>query len=320
MRTLSFTLAFSLFILGLQGAWAAPKYPFVVETHGRVLWSNKNDDEGKLKPKQVLIEKATLETEAKSTVVVQIDAHRRVTLSPNSRIEMPSISWETGEAPVILLKFGQIRWREEAGKKYNIALRSDLFEFLTPVGDFVFNYDPKKALAEVKAIQGTMEFSAMNAEDVALVTAGQKVSFQGVREGDEIVYDVLLKGKKIPRGKLSAVDAFTADEKKLYSEAEAKKEAAAVRKKEAAEAKAKERVRGADEICEKPFAKLNQCAWTCENNPKNEKKVCRLEQPEVRCVRRRCNANGEWAEAAEVPGEKAKSLCGIQPNVKACDY
>jgi hypothetical protein len=304
----------------MGAALAAPKYPVVTELQGKVRWTDKDGKDGKLKAKHVLIEKAALETGEKSEVAVRLDEHRELRLLPNSRMEFPSISWETGDTPVVVLKYGSIRWREEVGKKYNIALRSDLFEFISPVADVVLTYDPKTALAEAKVIKGSMEFSAMNAEDSALVTAGQKVQFQGVRENDEIVYDVLLKGKKIPRGKLGLVQPFSAEEKNLYSEVRLKKEKEVRLKKEAAERKALEKPRDKDAICSGPDARLNQCAWVCENNPKKEKKTCRLELAEVQCVRQRCNANGEWAEATEVPKDKAGSLCGVRPLVKECDY
>lgn len=324
MRTSRFVLV--AVTLGLCGVWlgetgvAAPKYPFVLEMTGKVSWTNKLDEEGKLKPKQVLIEKASLQTADKSQVVVQLDAYRQMRILPNSQIRLPAISWETGEAPLVELRSGSLRWREEPGKKHNIVLRSELFEFLSPEGDYIFSYDPKKALAEVKVIAGRMEFSAMNGEDVALVTAGQKVSFQGVREGDEIVYDVLLKGKKIPRGKLGLVEELSAEEKKRYSSAQEKKEEAQRRQKIAAQKKAQEQARDPKDICERPYGKLNQCAWECLNNPRKEKKRCRLEDPKVQCVRKRCNANGEWAEETPIRGEKAQNICSAQPQVRECDY
>lgn len=316
MRTLSFTLCFVFSMFAV----AAPKYPLVTEIQGKVRWIDKDGNDGKLKAKNVLIEKAALETGEKSEVVVQVDDHRTLRVLPNSRVEFPSISWETGDAPLIVLKHGSIRWREVSGKKYNIALSSELFQFISPVGDVVLSYDPKAALVEVKVLQGSMEFSAMNAEDSALVTANQKVQFLGVRENDEIVYDVLLKGKKIPRGKLGMVQPFSEADKAQYSEARLKKEADVRHKKEVAAKKALEKPRDKDAICSAPDARLNQCAWVCENNPKKEKKSCRVDVAGVQCLRKRCNANGEWAEATEVPKEKAGTLCGVQPLVKECDY
>jgi len=160
----------------------------------------------------------------------------------------------------------------------------------------------------------------MKAENSALVGAGQKVQFQGVLENNEIVYDILLKGKKIPRGKLGLVQAFSEQEKSLYSEARLKKEAEVRHKKAVAAKRALEKPRDKDAVCAGPEARLNQCAWICENNPKKEKKSCRLELAEVKCLRKRCNANGEWAESTEVQKEKAAGLCGVHPLVKECDY
>jgi hypothetical protein len=318
MRTLS--IALCLLFGGAVAAKAAPQYPKVAEVQGVVRWTDKDGKETPAKNKQVLIEKAALQTGDKSQVLVEVDAFRQIRLYPNSRLEIPSISWETGEAPVLLLKSGRFRWKDTHIKAYNVALRSDLFEFLGPPGDFVFTYEPKTAVAEAKALEGSMEFSAMNAEDVALVTAGQKVQFQGVREGDEIVYDVLLKGKKIPRGKLGLVQPLTAEEKKLYSAAREKKADQARHQKEMAEKKAKQTPKDPQAICVSPPARLNHCAWICENNPKKEKKLCRLEKAEVRCLRKRCNANGEWSEETEVAKDKASGLCSAQPLVKECDY
>jgi len=322
MKTLSSTLAFAALILLSSLAEAAPKYPFVVEIKGKVKWTNRDDEEGKLKVQQVLIEKAGLQTEAQSQVLIQIDAHRQVRLLENSQLAFPSMSWETGEAPVVILKSGSMRWKEEAGKTYNIALRSDLFEFLSPQGDFIFTYDPKKAWADAKVIAGQMEFSALNGEDAALVTAGQKVSFQGVKEGDEIVYDVLLKGKKIPRGKLGLVEAMSEEDKKIFLPPVVKKASTPKKKKSEKEREPQQPDSPKDpgDICQSPNAKFNQCAWVCEGNPKGEKKVCRLEKPEVSCVRKRCNANGEWAESTPLSKEKAAGMCGAKPLVKACDY
>ena len=70
------------------------------------------------------------------------------------------------------------------------------------------------------------------------------------------------------------------------------------------------------QICEKPLAELNQCQWSCEDNPKKSK-TCAVENG-AKCVRSRCNANGQWAEAYELPNDKNR--CGLKPVVDACDY
>ncbi|MBK9322793.1 MAG: hypothetical protein IPM97_07590 [Bdellovibrionaceae bacterium] len=317
MKTLSVALSF-IFFGGV--ALAAPKYPFVVEVVGKVKWTDRDGKLAVLKNKQVLIEKASFETEENGQVLIQVDAQRKLRLYGGGSIEIPAISWETGEAPVVLLKYGRMRWQEGPEKTYNVSLRSDVFEFLSPVGDFVFSFDPKAALAEVKVILGSMSFSAMNAEDVALVGTGQKCSFQGVLDGGQIVYDILLKGKKIPQGKLGLVQPLSSEEKEMYSLAPLKKKIKKTEAKTSIKKAVDEGNGNTLAICKSPNGNLNQCSWTCEGNPKKEKKSCLFEKPEVRCVRRRCNANGEWSEASEVSKEKGMGLCRSQPLVRECDY
>ena len=311
MKRLSLTLTLCLISVC---AIAVPKFPVVLSVDGKVRWFDKDGKLAPLKPKQVLIEKAVIETEAKSEVSIEIDPFRKIRIFGLSRVELPAISWETGEVSAILLKQGSMRW-QESKRIYNLALSSEVFEFLSPTGDFVFRYEPLTATAEVLAIVGSMEFSASNAEDVALLTSGQKVKFTGVREGDEVVYDILLKGKKIPRGKLGLVQTQSPTEKQTYSlEKEKKVAAAAAKQKSLAEQKAKAKAVDLEAICQSPSGRLDQCAWSCANNPKKEKKICRLDLPEVRCVRTRCNANGIWGEPTP------STDCAVNPNVKACDY
>lgn len=290
-----------------------PKYPLILAVDGKATWSDKEGKKLPAKARQMLIEKATIETDAKSEVLIEIDPHRKLRLYGSTRVDFPAISWETGEVSAIILKKGRIRW-QESKRTYNLALTSDVFQFLSPTGDFVFEYVPETATAEVWAIAGTMEFSAMNAEDVALVSENQKVTFTGVREGDEVVYDILLKGKKIPRGKLGLVQSMTAGEKQTYSKAKEKKSADAAKAKALAEQKSKAKPADPEAICQNPSAQLDQCVWKCENNPKKEKKTCRMDMPEVHCVRTRCNANGVWSEPT------SSTACGAEAIVKACDY
>lgn len=74
------------------------------------------------------------------------------------------------------------------------------------------------------------------------------------------------------------------------------------------------------EICTKPSAKFNQCAWKCDGNPAGEK-TCRTDLPQVRCVRSRCNANGVWAEEMRQPASAGQASCPAQgAKVKDCDY
>ena len=72
-------------------------------------------------------------------------------------------------------------------------------------------------------------------------------------------------------------------------------------------------------ICSQPVGKFNSCYWTCKNNPEGES-TCRLDLPEVQCIRRRCNANGVWAEPLRIPASQSRPCKGNELVVAPCDY
>lgn len=315
-----FLCVFSFFVASRVEA-VVPKYPAIQEWQGQVWLTTKDGKRQQVRSKQVLREKALLETSASSEVKIQLDDKRSVVLFSSSVLSIPIIGWEHGETPVLILKSGDLHWFQDPNEKagYNIALNSDLFEFIAPPGNFIYSIDPQRAFAGVKVFEGSIEFSALNGEESVLVKKGQKVGFQGVLEGGEISYDVLLKGKKIPKGTLTAVSAIDSQEITVAAKQEKKrlqKVAAKERKEKAAIAKFKRE----GHICENPQAKFNECAWLCLNNPKKEQKNCLVSQAKVSCVRRRCNANGDWAEETLLNSEEGSSKCKAQPVVAPCDY
>lgn len=296
---------------------AIAKFPKVISTVGTPMFT---DREGKtLIPKAdlVLREKAKFVTDSRSQVRIALDEKRILIVLENTEMVIPSISLESGEAPIIILQRGQIRWRQTDRATYNVSLNSPLTQFLAPLGDYVLGFFPDKALAELLVIRGSMEFSAMNGEDVRLVKDGQKVSFEGVLEGNEVAYDVLLQGKKIPRGKLSQVSNLSSDEQKVFSEDSEKKIVQQEMTRRKIEAKKHQAKPG--QICEAPFAKLNECVWRCLQNPKKEKQICRIVQG-AKCMRSRCNANGQWVDETQLSSTAGEAKCLAKPVVAPCDY
>ncbi|WP_413561395.1 hypothetical protein [Bdellovibrio sp. HCB209] len=300
---------------------APPKYPLIEEVQGKVFLTGKDGKKISLTTKTPLQEKALFETSDDASVRIALDGVRRFTVLPGSSVLLPTISWEGGEAPILMLRSGSLRWQQKADEKpnYNTALRTDLYEFLPPAGDFVFNMNPPKAYGEVKVLQGSIEFSALNGETSAQAKTGEQVGFQGLIEGGEIAYDVLLKGKKIPRGNLTPVTKISDKELAGFNGAEAKrKQQEAQRVKKQQQAVQAQKKSGA--ICANPSARFNECVWTCVGNPKSEKKQCLLSSRGVSCQRQRCNANGEWAESTLLNAQNASINCKAQPVVATCDY
>lgn len=69
--------------------------------------------------------------------------------------------------------------------------------------------------------------------------------------------------------------------------------------------------------CGSPAGNFNQCAWTCEGNPKGQK-TCRTDLPGVQCVRRLCRASGNWAEPTVLPSRQSASCEADAAVVKDC--
>lgn len=322
MKYFLFSGLIFLFVLGssMTSLAEAPRYPHVIDYHGKLLVTTKGQVEVKIEKNVLLRESAVIETHEDSYLKIQWDPVRYVVVEPKTKLSIPNISWETGEAPILILDQGSVHWDQAARAEYNVVLKSSLFEFIAPIGNFVLSIDLAKAYTEIKVIKGSMEFFPMNGEHTVNVQTGQKAFFQGILDGNDVAYDVLLKGKKIPRGKLSEVFPFTKEEAALYSEQRQE-----MLKKESQLRESEEKARlakiHAGMVCKNPYAKLNQCAWVCKNNPRSEKRSCRVApKGSAECVRSRCDVNGRWSDPTVLSGIKASLQCKIDPVVAACDY
>ena len=194
------------------------QFPQVLSYSGNIfIESGLENKFRKAKLKEILREKAVIKTEANSRMDVAIDKDRTVTILESTEIEIPTIAWESGQFTELVLKSGQIMWQQSAAPDNNITLKSPVFEVKPPIGISGFSYDDEHAIAEAKVFAGAMEFSALNAETSVILTAGKSVQFKGVKEDGEVAYDILLKGRKIPKGVLQKVENLPDSVMQIYS-------------------------------------------------------------------------------------------------------
>ncbi len=152
----------------------------------------------------------------------------------------------------------------------------------------------------VLVLQGQLTFGALNADESHRLSALQKATFTGVVDDGEIQQDLLLKGRKIPKGVLSPIESLSDVEKKRYSDEERKRQDMV--KKIAAEKKASlVESKNAGLLCHAPQGLLNQCVWRMEKG---------------KCVRRRCTADGLWKD----PQDVGVSDCRNKALAQLCDY
>ncbi len=319
------TALVSLFFFSgpLLGASHQPKlvqYPQVLSYSGNIFINSGLDNKfRKAKLKEILREKAVIKSEANSRMDLAIDKERTLTILESTEIEIPTIAWESGNFTELTIRSGQIMWQQSQAPDNNITIKSPVFEVRPPIGITGFSYDDERALAEAKVFAGAMEFSALNAETSVILTAGKSVQFKGSKEDGEVAYDILLKGRKIPKGQLQKVENLPDAVMQIYSpKAMAQRKNSDLQK--LMKAKAKKESLGVGQICPKPGGKMNECSWSCLQNPKSEKNNCLADKSGVSCVRRRCNANGLWGEETVLESGAALLKCKATPFVSMCDY
>lgn len=311
-------LAVWIFVsMAASPAWAQKKTPYVNSVHAPA--SVMQGLEGKPRAArngEHLVEKAQLETGPGGQLGVQLFKSVSLLLESGTRVILPGILREEGRVPRVLFDHGRLRWTSD-GSDCTAELISSLFRLAPCTGDFLFVMEPGVPRAMVYVYRGEIEFSAANAEVSRVVKEGEKVAFTGVLENGEVAADILLRGKKIPRGQLGPVEKMTAAEWGSIK-AEARKKEIKNQKVKADQLKQKLKDQKEGVICSKPVGKLNECAWVCEG-ASGRGGGCPVAQG-ARCVRKRCNANGLWADPMVLSADDGARRCKRVPVVGKCDY
>lgn len=300
-----------ILLLLVQNAVAEQKlkiqFPRVIYISGTVT-AFEHEKQKKLKKNEIIREKVDFKTAAKSMVTIELSPNATVTAFENSEISIPGISIEDGSTERIELKSGQLRYNNESSQYRMIATPITADDY--PKTDFILDYNEAVARTEILVLKGEVRLRGLENEEEIILKKGQKSGFQAVKEGGVPTFDILLKGRRVARGKLTPIENLPEKEIEKYQK---KTEVKALIKKSIPPPP--KRLPG--QICEKPFAKLNECSWVCEG-PNKSKKVCDVSISGVKCVRRICTANGEWADPFTYPS--SQSNCQGQPLVAPCDY
>lgn len=292
--------------------------PAVTQVHGKTWLHISGKPPEALKAKTLIRENSILETTLHSDLQLDLRDHEHLYLRENTKVEVPAITWETLEFSYLNLKFGELIWdaKKDPSQKAptSLILKNELLYLTLPAeGKYHFLYNPKLAQMEVRVYEGSIEFSQMNAEVTQTVSAGEKIKFQGILSEEGFEYDLLLKGKKIPKGFLTPLEKISTADLKVFTDLFKKPD----HQKLKASKTALNTLSG-PLICQKPKGVFNDCSWQCEHNPKIKTKKCHIESG-ARCVKYRCNANGLWSDRMVLTGG-ASLKCQAQPQVEACDY
>ena len=265
-----------------------------------------------------LHENDIIETEHNGSVLVEFDDGNEFTMTPKSTLKIIRAKFMAAEQKrqtVLELIKGKVRSKvkkkyEGASNYYRVKTRSAVAGVRGT--DFVVSFsDEGKEVTTVSTLTGTVELSNEDKSQRRLIEKDSRASFiiaansSDVFSGDE-VKDFIKNGYMTPVYKMSAEEVAEMD---WSTQVHSEKERAVAAAKEARD----------DKICKDPSGELDQCYWTCVNNPVGAKN-CEVHNSNVQCVRRRCNANGKWSEESRIPASQHRLCPANGVHIGSCDY
>ena len=257
----------------------------------------------------------TLITDKASKVRIMFKDSNQVNLSPDSHLVLTHYKvWKKTKGNVLMdLIKGRVRSRVNQKYKGTETSRFTVKTKSAVAGvrgtDFVVTYEEgSKVITKVETLTGDVILQDKTKKQSQSVTAGKYASY--VISANDLFDDQEIQ-EFVERGYMTPV--YKMDQKDL-----AKLDWDTSLKGERKPASHKGEPKG-EFICSSPQGKLDQCAWTCLNNPSGEN-TCRTDLPQVRCERTRCNANGLWSDQSRVPASATTYCEGNKVVVKPCDY
>lgn len=235
-------------------------------------------------------------------------------IAPNTELELTQVDSPHSDSKKTLLGLLKGKVRNKVQQKYKGA---DSFYRVQTRGavagvrgtDFVISYETSERLiTKVETLKGEVQLSELSGEQSVGVGAGQYASYV-VAANDAQVFDQEDISEFVARGYMTPVYELSAADVKAIEKSTATVERSL----------ASTSPKDTSPICASPRGQLNECSWVCENNPKGSAR-CRTDLPQVNCLRRRCNANGEWKEDSRLPASLHEACQAEQIRVAPCDY
>lgn len=250
-----------------------------------------------------------------------------VFVSPNSNIVVSLASIEKRERQsakrTILLDLVKGRVRSRVQGRYGPADRESTFQIRTPAAvagvrgtDFTVSFEQtdKKWHTDVRTLSGAVRLNGRSTDLSADVTAGTFAAYvvpaPPIGASAVEIEAALARGFMSPVFRMSDQDLRDLDLQMSFPPDQVSTSGPDGTRTPASDVS----------LCQAPRGNFNQCAWSCEGNPKGSK-VCRTDLPKVSCVRRLCRASGTWAEATRLPASEGRSChgaVGSEPQVGDC--
>jgi len=272
----------------------------------------------------------TFETKADGKVKVRLNDGSEIIVAANSRVTIENVAVDeaSGKRKIILdLLRGKVRSR--VNKKYDTENTFTVKTRTAVAGvrgtDFVASFEPgdNEWVSEIRTFEGMVHLESARAPDADPLKPVRAVDVPGgtyaafvigppSRADDETEFFKALESGHVTavfkmsdeeRSALDSATEFGGDNSAKNSKADSMRAVAS---------------QDGDTLCSVPSGTYNQCSFTCEGNPSDEKHRCRTDLVGVACVRRICRANGVWSEQTRLPASDSGKCQSGRAVVRDC--
>lgn len=285
-----------------------------------------NGKEANAKVGDTVFERDVIVTDAFSHAKIMFLDKNTVNVTPNSRLKVRGFE-EAGvtanSTTTLDLIYGKVRsqvvTKPRRADKPSFLIRTPSAVAGVRGTDFIVTHLKGGDITKVETLKGSVELGGHRRGEKNLVKKGQYASYvllaSGGRRDDAVINDDDIgtwnqRGFLTPVYKLSDKQIELIDIATDYREDDSDRGVANLAKASSDD----------KNICAEPRGAFNQCVWVCVNNPSGESK-CRTDLSSVRCIRKKCDANGRWSAEERLPASSGSVKCDAQsPVVGPCDY
>ncbi len=259
-----------------------------------------------------------LRTSSTDLVKLKLGQDFYITVFPESEIKVLGFELENNGYDIHEVIFVRGRFLARNGSSADqdlqIKYTSEFFSWISTEKSifkhFYIDLNLQSATAKFCAGDFEMKVQLFDFETSQILAPLEGVSFQGVSEKGQLIFDYLLEGRKSPKGKWN--EKYKCDLDLILKKSQQLENNEKAQAKKLIQAKSqflkKQKVEYDKSLCHLPNGQLNQCYWKIEKSE---------------CVRYRCNGEGQWAERFVLPTSQKKT-CSERSVTKTavvnCDY
>ena len=259
-------------------------------------------------------ESFTLKTAANQQIKLQLGSDFYLVAFPESTVKIEGFYITKKDYQIRRIIFEEGRFYIKNGSSeatdLNIIYESDFFEWKNSekANQREFFLEINMTTAQVRFCAGEKGLSArlFDHEIIKTLKYQEGAQFQGVLKNGDLDFDLLLEGRKIPKGEWK--EPFTCDFKQILKQMTDLEAQEAAKKKKIEQEKQvvlkKKKIEYDKSLCHEPNGEFNECLWKFEN--KN-------------CMRYRCDGQGHWSDGQQQTKERSYH-CETKPKVSPCDY